>query len=281
MLSLAMLSRALRKLHSYRARDPVPEELRGWSWHQPPLKPRAFLGLGVSEVAYRFCPTRRDLWLRRVEGVQPEPNGAMKRGSALHTVFHLTAKEVARAVVLGNTPWDAYERAASRCRKIVVEALGSFDPWLCSVCKEMAFGWASLANELGHPPALTEVLVDGSLLGLSKNLRVDAIMDGSVVVELKYGSLRNDYVAALAGYAMALESFLEIPIDFGLIILVNGWERRRIRVEAVYLGAEARQSFIEARDEAIDILLSGSPPPPAPSCPPSCPFKPYCRGGSG
>ncbi len=277
MLSLATLSRALRKLHSYRASDPIPEELRGWCWYRPPLKPRAFLGLGVSEIAYRFCPTKRDLWLRRVEGIQPEPNGAMKKGAALHTVFHSVAHEVSKAIALGYTPWDAYEHASSRCRKLAAKAAGSFDPWLHSICKGIAFGWASLASELSHPLAVTEFHVDGSLLGLSRNLRVDALLDGSIVLELKYGSMRSDYAVALAGYAMALESFLEIPIDFGIVLLVNG-DMHRVRIEAVYLDAERRQSFIEARDEAIDILLSGSPPPRASQCPASCPYREACRG---
>ena len=50
-------------------RQPVAEELRGWSWHQPPLKPVYDRPLGVYEVAGKYCPTGRDLFLRRVQEV--------------------------------------------------------------------------------------------------------------------------------------------------------------------------------------------------------------------
>jgi CRISPR-associated protein Csa1 len=120
-------------------------------------------------------------------------------------------------------------------------------------------------------------MVNGSLLGLSRNLRVDALFPGSIVAEFKYGLDREDYEVALAGYAMALESFLEIPVDYGVIVVVNGSDTPRISARPVYISNTLRQRFIEARDEAVDIILSEVPPEKPLQCPATCPFKEFCR----
>ena len=278
MFGVWSILRGVRRLHGLRYADPVSEDLRGWCWYRSPLKPRAYLDLGVSEVAYRFCSTKRDVWLRRREGAIPEVNGVLRKGLAIHSVFHRSCREVGKALAMGYSPWDAYERVSSLCKRIAVESMGSYDPWLEKLCRVLTFGWTAMAFELGSLPSLTEFVVDGSLLGLSKNLRVDALFEGSIVVELKYGSMRNDYTIALAGYALALESFLEIPIDFGLLIVINGDREPRIRVEPIYIGPDLRQSFIEARDEVIDILLSSIPPPKPSTCPSTCPYRKFCLG---
>jgi CRISPR-associated protein Csa1 len=137
--------------------------------------------------------------------------------------------------------------------------------------------WASLAAELNGSTPLTEYMVNGSLLGLSRNLRVDALFPGSIVAEFKYGLDREDYEVTLAGYAMALESFLEIPVDYGVIVVVNGSDTPRISARPVYISNTLRQRFIEARDEAVDIILSEVPPEKPLQCPATCPFKEFCR----
>jgi len=271
-LSAWSLVRALRKAHAYRGAKPVDEGLRGYRAYEPPLRPRAFLDLTMWDVVYRVCPTRRDLWLRRREGVQLEPSDAMRRGAAIHRAFHETSRAVARAILSGVDPWDAYEAGARLCSRMCRE-----DPYVRRVCRGFSFLWSSIALELGSPVAVTEMVVDGSPLGMSRYLRVDALFEGSVVVELKYGGFRRDYAVAVAGYAMALESFLEIPIDFGLVITVNG-DGSSVRVYPIYIDDALRQEFIELRDEAIDTLLSDVEPPRPPSCPPTCPFRRACLG---
>jgi len=268
------LIRALRSAHLYRERSPIDEELRGYNAHQPPLKPRALLGLSMSDVVYRVCPTRRDLWLRKRVGAQPQLSDAVARGLEVHTAFHESSKAVARLVLSGWDPWDAYEAAARACARRVSTDVGR------RACRAFAFLWSSLAMELGSPIAVTELIVDGTPLGLSRSLRVDALFEGSIVLELKYGPFRREYAVAVAGYAMALESFLGIPIDFGAVICVNG-EGSRARIHPVYIDNALRQEFIELRDEAIDTLLSDVEPPRAAACPEACPFKHVCWGGEG
>jgi CRISPR-associated protein Csa1 len=276
MLTLSNLGRALKRLQSIRADDPVDEDLRGWNWHKPPVKPRAYLDLSVSEIAYRFCPTKRDLWLRRVRGVKPIVTDAMRKGIAIHEAIHRSAKEIGKAIAIGYTPWRAYEFAISGWRRVSRE-VGYVDSYVEEVYRLSAFMWASLSAELNSATPLTEYIVNGSLLGLSKSLRVDALFPGSVVVEFKYGLDRDDYDVALAGYAMALESFLEIPVDYGIVITVNGSDTPRISFRPVYISNAVRQRFIEARDEAIDIVLSENPPEKPSQCPATCPFREHCR----
>ncbi|MBC7104866.1 MAG: CRISPR-associated protein Cas4, partial [Firmicutes bacterium] len=65
----------------------VAEELRGWNWHTPPLEPAYGCRLALYEVAGSYCPTNRDLFLRRVAKARAKPNAAMVRGAALHAAL--------------------------------------------------------------------------------------------------------------------------------------------------------------------------------------------------
>ncbi len=287
--------RGLRRLHWLRERDPVGSELRGWNWDSPPLRPRAYLGLGVSEVAYRYCETSRDVYLRRVAGVEGRVSQPMKVGNIVHSVFHAAAWDVRRLLVNGYEPWRVYEELAGSASKRVAEVIGCGSEcdgfgWAVSFYKYLVLGWSSEAARVealygGETatwlPWFTEVRVDGSLIGLSSNLRVDALAEGGVVVEVKYGSRREFYQVGLAGYALALESQLEVPVDYGILVYVNGVQegKPRISYEYVYIDGSLRHEFLEKRDEIIDIVETRREPPTPPSCPRTCPFYEYCRGG--
>jgi GH15 family glucan-1,4-alpha-glucosidase len=62
----------------------VDDSLRGWSWSAPPLLSPYEIPLGLADVANAYCPTGRDVYARRVLGVEPEPNEEMILGGALH-----------------------------------------------------------------------------------------------------------------------------------------------------------------------------------------------------
>jgi len=112
MVSRWALFKSLRSLHRLREQDPVEEELRGWNWDRPPLRPRAYLGLGVSEVAYRYCETRRDVFLKRM-GVAGERTQPLVNGGLVHSVLEAAASDVKRELALGASGWEAYERLAA------------------------------------------------------------------------------------------------------------------------------------------------------------------------
>jgi len=96
-----VFGRLLRRMHSLRQAYPIPDELRGWSWDKPPVKPRAYLGLSIYEVA-SYCPTRRDVWLRRFSGVTPSEIPAMKLGLDVHEVISSVISSVGRYAVLND-----------------------------------------------------------------------------------------------------------------------------------------------------------------------------------
>ncbi len=270
-MSRLALLRSLRRLHRLMEQDPVEDGLRGWSWDRPPLRPRAYLGLGVSEVAYRYCPTMRDIYLRR-SGVRVPASRAMENGSLIHAVFHAASEDVRRELVLGLRGWEAYEKLANgageRLTGLGVD-LGE-KSWLMDLYKSLAMAWCS-EERWG---LFTEYRVDGSPLGLSRNLRADGLAEGGVVVEVKYGRPVGFHSLALAGYALALEADMEVPFDYGLLIYVRRvGDRSIVSWSPVYISPALRHDFIEARDEVMDMLLSDREPPRSTGCPETCPFR--------
>ncbi len=277
-----VILRELRKLHLRSSQDLVDDSLRGWSWDRPPLRPRAYLGLSVSEVT-SYCPTRRDTWLRRMMKIYPESNDTLKTGLLVHELIHKTIKHVRKYLAINDNPWDVY-------RDVVEEVVGSAEipesirSWAVQLVKYIAIqlvaeaSWSSVGD--GINPWLSwisEVRVDGSLLGLSKNLRVDALTGSNIVVDFKLSKPYENHKLMITAYAMVLEANLEVPVDYGLIIYINGvGSSLNIKVESLCISSYLRKDFIDARDEVIDMVLGEREPPKATSCNPACPFKNYC-----
>ena len=71
------------------ARGGISEDLRGWSWiKNSRVKPLSEFKLSVSEVTHRYCPTYRDIYLKRIAKVNAPPSIKTIRGIAYHEVFH-------------------------------------------------------------------------------------------------------------------------------------------------------------------------------------------------
>jgi CRISPR-associated protein Csa1 len=266
---------SLRRFHRARSQDPVEEEYRGWNWDKPPLRPRAYLGLGVSEVAYRYCPTMRDVYLRRM-GVEGEKNQWLANGELVHRVFQMVSEDVRRELALGRSGWEAYENVSRTIYRKLKE-MGvdlAKQRWVVDLYKKLLLRFS--ADEWVY--YFSEYRVDGSMLGLSRNLRVDALVETGVVIEVKLGKPHENYKKALAGYALALEANYEVPVDYGILLYVstaNGG-KAGFSWEPVYISTSLRSDFIDARDEVIDMLVSGKEPPRAEVCPETCPFRGVC-----
>jgi len=67
------------------------EEVRGWSYSQPPVRPPSPAALTVSELAARYCDTLRDIYLHRVKRVE-QPT-TTKPGGGAPRVIRLTISE--------------------------------------------------------------------------------------------------------------------------------------------------------------------------------------------
>ena len=288
MLTRLEIIRGLRKLHQIRARDPVPEELRGWSHNSPPIKPRAYLGLGVGEIAYRYCETRRNLYLRRVLGLKGDSGKpALINGAAIHKIFSEASRGVRKLALLGKTGPDIYEELSKEAPKIATTCPQEIRTACEKIYKYLALMWSAeiakarityaAQDAAGLIPWITELKVDGTLVGLSDKLSVDAIAEASIVIEIKTGQKKNFHKHALAGYALAIESSLETPIDYGVLIYINtAGEEPEITLEPHYISPDLRKEFIDLRDEAIDLILASKDPGVARNCPETCPFLETC-----
>ncbi|AFL66894.1 CRISPR-associated protein, Csa1 family [Desulfurococcus amylolyticus DSM 16532] len=285
MLSRRLMLRLVRRIYSWSRADPVDEELRGWNWDKPPLKPRAYLDLGVWEVSSKYCGTRRDLWLRRKMGVVVEPSETMAKGKMVHEAIATALREAGRHLSNGLDVWSAYEAAKEKWRRIdtggsrenarLVEKI--YKSTLLSILGEAAYEEA-LYGSRRPPLAISEYRVDGSNLGLATNLSADLVAEGGVILDIKYGAPREFHKLSLAGYALALESEYEVPYDYGMLIYIQGYiESLKINVKPIYINSYLRRYFIEERDEIIDMLIENREPPRDSTCNPSCPFYKVCN----
>lgn len=278
-----ILLRCLRTLRSHAESYPVEPSLRGWSWQFPPVRPRAFLGLSVHDVA-SYCPSRRDVWLRRVSGVKVQPSQAMRLGLEVHEVISSVIRVVRYHL---RTPRDLPRAFKAVERFVSSRVAGSTSPELARLVEEVAWltyhtlvsewFWSQCSSYLAPAMlSLSEVRVDGTPIGLSNNLRVDAIPVSNVVVDFKVGRRSDNHELSVTAYAMALEASLEVPVDYGLLVYISWNGGTQIDVRGVYIGPDLRRAFIDSRDEVIDMILSGREPPKAVECPNTCPYLEVC-----
>ncbi|MEM4649981.1 MAG: type I-A CRISPR-associated protein Cas4/Csa1, partial [Candidatus Bathyarchaeia archaeon] len=128
-------------------------------------------------------------------------------------------------------------------------------------------------------PPVAERKVDGSLVGLSSELSVDIYTPYNAVIDVKTGDVRSFHPLTAAGYALALESEENIPVDFGFILYLR-FERKEIpsfKAKHFIIGDELRREFIEIRDEAFEIVDSGRDPGMPNKCPDFCPYYSICQ----
>jgi len=77
----------VRKLLPMAREVGVSSDLRGWNWHQPPLKPYYDdVKLPMYAVCSKYCPSDRDIYLGFVEKVRRKLNYKIALGKILHGV---------------------------------------------------------------------------------------------------------------------------------------------------------------------------------------------------
>jgi CRISPR-associated protein Csa1 len=283
-------------------RQPVAEELRGWNWDRAPLRPVYDRPLGVYEVAGKYCPSGRDVYLRRVEHLQAAPNAGMRDGKALHRVVADVVTEAKRLVYVhgpacvpflerlagpsrvgrdeGEPPESepdllsvkARALRAFEARRIVerVETVLACQPYI------QADALATLALSVS-----VEVKLDGRFLGLSEHLAADALtFPDLTVLDLKFGPREPFHRLTTAGYALVLESLYEKPVDIGCVVYARV-VRGRVIVERDYhvIGDELRQMFIEEREEKARLVAKELDPGLPSVCPRTCPYLRSCHPG--
>jgi len=282
----------------------VANELRGWSWFQEPMAPPySTIKLAVYEVASKYCGTARDLWWRRVKQVKYDPNEAMVEGKLLHAAMSNVISRAKKLI------WTiGIEHPAE-----IISKLREFDelaferdwnrnkvkPALDVVLPKARMIWeyetsiieARLREALSRQPyaredsivstaipLVLEQRLDGSMLGLSKHLSVDAYQSAEpMILELKFGTREDFHKIQVAGYALVAESLYEFPVNLGCIVYPT-FEKDHLAVEKEFflIDEELRQSFLEQRDERMRMIFEEIDPGLMDECPAICPFYNRC-----
>ena len=295
-----------RRYFTWARREPPSEEWRGWSWDSPPLEPPYDVVLTLHEVASQHCSTGRDVYLRRVEGIKPPPNERMIRGLVLHSVVERAIVEAKKALYSGRArTGDELACALSEIEESVLSGALKPAEGLSEGARSKIEGMArslwrfeaiQIASNLDRAladnpragldalvntaiPFVVERCIDGSFLGLSDAIRVDALAHSRVVLDLKTGRKREFQELFTAGYALALEAELEGPVDVGVVVYLDFASGKPHVSREMHLVDEAlRREFIEERNRKMRIVAEELDPGIAESCPGDCPFYPYCRG---
>ena len=286
----------LRRLAPEARERGVAEELRGWNWDKPPLSPIFDTRLGVYEVAGHYCPTGRDLYLRRVMNVRVPPSQAMAEGGYLHALLCRIILAAKRTLYTADgNPLDALgilqepapapidngadagalrEKAAllwsHEYRQIVARAQDV-------LARQPRIGIDSLVNLA--LPVIVEQKLDGTFLGLSPHLSVDAfVWSEPMVLDVKFGRKEPFHRLSATGYALVMESIYEYPVNLGCLAYVS-FADGRVLVERDFhvIDDELRQWFIEARDERARLVEEEIDPGLPEKCRVSCPYYRECH----
>lgn len=280
----------LRKLLPEARANDVHPDLRGWNWWQPPLSPVHDAPLGIFEIAGQYCPTGRDVYLRRVAGLKERPNVAMLQGQALHrTVADLFLRarraiymggpaeclgqlEELRHPDLGATDDLGVNSQDLESLREQIGLLGNFEYHrVVSHIEEKLAGHRYLsADSLASLalPFVVELRLDGSLLGLSSHLSLDGCsLFLPLTFDLKFGPKRDFHKLAVTGYALVMEALFESPVDLGCIVYVSFHENRVVLEREIHiLGDELRQWFLDARDERARLVAEDIDPGLSDNC---------------
>jgi len=282
----------------------VSEELRGWRWSEYPVVHVSNVRLGVSDIAGGFCGSGRFVYLKYVLRVREY--GVVERvemGSFIHRVFSETVRAAKKAIYMCDSVYscdfrgnfesqreDVFRRVSDGLRSVSLEkARRVFNQlWDYGVS---AYTSAYMKVKSMSPylsldgaaslivPLITEYPIDGTLIGLTKAIRVDALLPPSIIVEVKTREIKPVYNVALAAYAMAFESQYEIPVNHAVLVNVRfsrDYGSFKVYEKIVPISDSLRQEFIDLRDKLARVVEEQLDPGFPDKCDPECPYFKYC-----
>ncbi len=254
----------------------VDDSLRGWSWSAPPLLSPYEVPLGLAEVANAYCPTGRDVYARRVLGVEPELNEKMILGGALHGALRAWIVHAKKTL---------YERGVENPEEAMGEIQAFPEPDIPEARAIVSYEADAIEFRLrealsqfpriGTDAIVAQVLpvtlgqmLDGSFLGLSRHLSTDLLNLGEpCILNIIFNDEKRDFhPLTLTGYALVLEAVYEFPVDVGVTVYANIQDRLHIQREFTTLGDELRMEFIEIRDEKQRMVADELDPGPCEGC---------------
>jgi len=283
----------------------ISEELRGWNWDEPPVLPPSPVKLFMSDVAGGFCATGRIAYLRYVLRKREKPPTQLTIGAFIHDIYH-EASRTAKALIYEHSEPPASSSFRTEFIQLGQNVLARLSKRYGGLREDVRASifnslWNFAANTYASAldrfrsrspfmsvdglatmvvPMTVEYPVDGSLIGLSRALRVDAVLPPAILVELKTRALKHDHEVAMAGYALAYESQYEVPINYAVIINLRfsrGWRVFRIYEHIVLMSDALRSEFIERRDNVMRIVDEGIDPGMPERCDLLCPYIRVCR----
>ncbi|MCS6768758.1 MAG: type I-A CRISPR-associated protein Cas4/Csa1 [Candidatus Nitrosocaldus sp.] len=270
----------------------IDEEFRGWHYLDGPLRPPYNVTLPLYIVAGEMVFSSKREYEEYLINSRANPSREMLLGSSLHKAISTVVEEakmfIYRYGLLSGS--DLYHYLTKIRDGKVDELLSSIGKgragggggreedhrtdirqyvnrlWLyeslqvaSSVDRVLAQGIESRDVLIQKAiPFTLEYEVDGRRIGLSERLRVDAFGHFMVVFELKTGKRSEHHRLATTGYALALESMLEHPINVGCIVYLSFEQDRTtplIRREVHAIEESLRRWFIEERDRKMEILV--------------------------
>jgi len=307
------LDRRFRLLRKELEARGVSDELRGWSFDSPPVEPhsRSIL-FSVSELAGRYCESMRDVYLRRILNIKPPLSVRIARGVVLHAINRESLLTVKRLLFSGNikSGSDLIEALLQLTEDIIDKAINETENLLAKLSDDvkdqlrveasaffrfLAVQAAARVDQAiaKYPhadvdsiisvavPPVVERKVDGSLVGLSRELSVDIYTPFNAIADLKTGEVREFHPYVATGYALALEAEEGAPVDFGFVVYIKIEPPRFVpsfRLRYFVIGDELRREFLELRDEAYEIISIRRDPGKPSKCPDYCPYYVICNG---
>jgi CRISPR-associated protein Csa1 len=270
----------------------VSDELRGWSWHKPPMKPYyEEEKIPMYAVCSKYCPTGRDVFLGLIEG----KGGVISKKIILGVAIHRAVGAVISAFIDGKELDFKHWYEDILRKKGVERRLESIEKWSAKAwrftlanCRSHFLNrvsqqpYASKRDSIATAlPFLIEHRVSGELLGLSGILSIDCYdyLRG-IVFDLKVSDDEREwYRLSPTGYAIVLESIYEIPVDVGCMVYVKfKADRLVVSRDLFFISDDLRSWWVEERDRKLEIVAQKKDPGIPNICYDECIYWSECRG---
>jgi len=277
----------------------VSEELRGWHWREPPLLPAYNVKINASDLSFG-CKTGRLAFLRHYLRAREANVEGLKFGKLVHRVI-VDATAVAKAILYYSKPTsgvDFYDKFIEYLPRIVnVNGLtNDYINAINAIWRRAALAYSSALDKVVTlsrylsldgivsmvVPWICEFPIDGRLLGLSRAIRLDALIPPALIVEFKTRKPCRDFEITLAGYVLCFECQFKIPVNHAVLLYIEfSSDKKSFQVYENILRVDdaLRMEFVEKRDLYASRASSGIDPGIPENCDLHCPYLGVCRGG--
>lgn len=277
----------------------ISEELRGWNWNSPPLLPAYSAQINVSDLSFS-CGTGRLAYLRYRMNLREYGDERLSFGSFIHKVISM-ATTAAKSLLYNSTPQNGaeyYEKMLKRMENIL--RISDFPDNYVNAFKALwnraALTYSSSLDKVLElskylstdglvcrvVPWICEFPLDGRLLGLSRAVRIDALVPPALIIEFKTRRPDRGAEISLAAYALIFECLYRVPVNHAVILYIEfRSDSRSFKTyeKVIRIDDSLRLEFVEKRDlYASKAFIDIDPGLPA-SCDNSCPYLRVCRNG--